>query len=306
MKTERQRAEPGRAGQRLHRGFVLLAVLGVAGAIAAGALLWESSGGGEQVFTGVPVTDPGPVHVHGLGIDPADGSLYIATHTGLWRVAPAETKARRVTDRRQDTMGFSVAASDRFLGSGHPDLRESRTPLLGLIESRDQGRTWDKVSLFGKADFHILRVAGQLVYGFDSTSGRLFVSRDGGHTWATHTPPEPLLDLVADPEDARQIVASSEARLYRSRDAGKTWDRLQGQPGYLAWPAHAMLLRIGSRGDLWRAAGPRAKWEFVSLLGGLPAAFLAVSERELYAALHDGTIKRSTDGGARWRVRSTP
>ena len=41
-------------------------------------------------------------------------------------------------------------------------------------------------------------------------------------------------------------------------------------------------------------------------IGGQPAALLAVGEDELYVALHDGTIKRSTDGRATWTVRSSP
>jgi hypothetical protein len=41
-------------------------------------------------------------------------------------------------------------------------------------------------------------------------------------------------------------------------------------------------------------------------IGGQPAALLADAADELYVALHDGTIKRSTDGGATWVVRSTP
>ena len=44
----------------------------------------------------------------------------------------------------------------------------------------------------------------------------------------------------------------------------------------------------------------------VGAIGGEPAAFLAHTDDELYAALHDGTIKRSTDGGKSWEVRSTP
>jgi hypothetical protein len=31
------------------------------------------------------VSDAGPQHVHGLGVNEADGALYIATHSGLWR-----------------------------------------------------------------------------------------------------------------------------------------------------------------------------------------------------------------------------
>jgi photosystem II stability/assembly factor-like uncharacterized protein len=179
-------------------------------------------------------------------------------------------------------------------------------PRLGLIESRDQGRTWDEISLFGKADFHILRVAGPLVYGFDSSTEKLFVSRDAGRTWAKHKPPQPLVDLVFNPDDPTELFASSEARLFQSPDAGATWRRLAGQPGYLAWPTARVLMRMGGRGDVWRATGPGAAWNFVGLLGGEPAALLAVSKQELYAALHDGTVKRSSDGGLNWRVRSTP
>lgn len=44
----------------------------------------------------------GPEHIHGLGINPADGALMIATHSGLFRAAPASATAARVGDRRQD------------------------------------------------------------------------------------------------------------------------------------------------------------------------------------------------------------
>ncbi len=95
--------------------------------------------------------DPGPIHVHGLGINPADGSLLIATHTGTYRVEPDEDKAELIGANRQDTMGFTVAGPDRFLGSGHPDPNAARegglSPLLGLIESRDAGRSWQSISL---------------------------------------------------------------------------------------------------------------------------------------------------------------
>jgi hypothetical protein len=41
-------------------------------------------------------------------------------------------------------------------------------------------------------------------------------------------------------------------------------------------------------------------------IGGEPAAFDGSGRGDLYVALHDGTIKRSTDGGASWSVRSAP
>ena len=82
--------------------------------------------------------DPGVVHVHGLGVNPRDGALYAATHTGLFAIRDGH--AARVGDRWRDTMGFTVVGPDHFLGSGHPDLRDrelvkfGRPPLLGLVE----------------------------------------------------------------------------------------------------------------------------------------------------------------------------
>src|SRR5687768_15629237 len=82
----------------------------------------DSDGGGSGTSeAGGPKTgDPGPIHVHGLGINPKDGALFVATHTGLFRAGAGESRASRVADRFQDTMGFTVVGPDRFLGSGHP------------------------------------------------------------------------------------------------------------------------------------------------------------------------------------------
>ena len=82
-KKARHHATPPAREGRLPRGLLFLAAVAVAGAVAAGALLWNSSSEKtEEVFAGVPFADPGPIHVHGLGINQADGSLFIATHTG--------------------------------------------------------------------------------------------------------------------------------------------------------------------------------------------------------------------------------
>lgn len=245
--------------------------------------------------------DSGPLHVHGLGVNPADGALVIATHTGLFRATRGEQRARRVGDLYQDTMGFTVVGPDRFLGSGHPDARADLPPLLGLIRSEDGGRTWDAVSLLGEADFHVLRAAGRQVYGFDSTKARFLVSADGGRSWDERTPPEPLVDLAIDPSHAEHIVGSGEAGLFTSRDAGRRWRRLsRDRAGLLAW-AGALYL-VDARGRVQRSGDAGRSWTSVGDIGGQPAAF-ASGDRELFVALHDGTVKRSADDGRSWSVR---
>lgn len=269
------------------------------------ALLAGCGGADDAGFEGIPVQDPGPIHVHGLGIDPANGSLFIATHTGLYRVAVGETRARRVGESRQDTMGFSVAGPNRFAGSGHPDLRTDLPPLLGLIESTDAGRTWKPISLLGKADFHILRAAGSLVYGFDSGNERLLVSPDRGRTWAERNAPEPLLDLAARPGRATTAIASGSV-LYRTNNGGRRWSVLGGEAGYLAWPRPDRLFQLVGTGRTQLSRDGGETWVSLGSIGGEPAAFLAVSATELYAALHDGTIKVSRDAGRNWSIRSRP
>jgi hypothetical protein len=255
------------------------------------------------------VVDPGPVHVHGLGINPADGALFIATHTGLFRAPEGDPQARRVKDRFQDTMGFTVVGPNRFLGSGHPDGREDLPPFLGLIRSADAGATWQPVSLLGTRDFHVLEASGRRIYGFGSDfktrQEGLLVSDDAGRSWSERAAPEPLLSLAIDPDDPDRALASGEQRLYSTRDAGRRWRSLSKQAGLLAWsrPSTAYLVTLDGRVQCSTAGG--LAWRQVGDVGGQPSAFDA-GAGALYVALHDGTIKSSADGGRSWRVRSRP
>jgi photosystem II stability/assembly factor-like uncharacterized protein len=250
--------------------------------------------------------EPGPVHVHALGINPADRSLFIATHTGLFRLEPDAERAERVGDRYQDTMGFTVAGADHFLGSGHPDIRDDLPPLLGLIESRDAGATWTPISLLGKVDFHALRLRGPLLIGYDATSGRVMISHDRGARWRSARPPEPLIDLVLDPKSDDRLLAAGESRLFSSADGGRTWEQLEDGTGLLAWPRGDRLYLLDGGGRLWFSRDGGRRWQQRGHIGGRPAAFLATGTEGLFAATHEGEIKLSSDGGRSWTTRSRP
>jgi photosystem II stability/assembly factor-like uncharacterized protein len=286
--------------------FVLAAA--VVGLGAYYALTRDDGTAGPSLRELVGNIDPGPIHVHGLGVNPADRSLFIATHTGMFRVEDGETKAERVTNRSQDTMGFTIVGPDRFLGSGHPDINEARAKglpgLLGLIESRDAGRTWQPISLLGEADFHVLRSMGKRVYGYDATNDRLMFSRDAGRTWAQRRPPAPLADLAVDPGGLPHLVASGGSVLFESFDEGRSWRVRSARAGLLAWPTREELYLVDGTGEFFVSADRGSRWKRLGDIGGEPAALLA--DGDLYVALHDGTIKRSRDGGRSWTVRSTP
>ncbi|MGI8693580.1 MAG: hypothetical protein ACR2JK_11900 [Geodermatophilaceae bacterium] len=107
-------------------GLVVLAVL-------AGVVFLATRGG-----------DPGPSteaagleieHVHGLGVDPEDGVLYVGTHYGLFRM-PEQGEATRVADRVQDFMGFTVVGPSHYLAparvrTGPPRSGWSSPPTAG-------------------------------------------------------------------------------------------------------------------------------------------------------------------------------
>lgn len=276
-------------------------------ALVAGALLGRSDRGSGGSTSEVASTVDGVAHVHGLGVNPADGTLYAATHYGLFRV-PADGRATRVGDKQQDTMGFTVVGPDHFLGSGHPDptdrdLRQSgKPPLLGLIESRDAGATWTPQSLLGEADFHSLVAAHGKVYGFDSTGGRFMVSADG-RSWQTRSR-VPMSSFAVDPGNGDHVVAMTEQGLVESGDGGTSFQPLSGPTlVFLSWNVSQGLWGVSPTGEVYTRAG--AGWLPRQPIGGRPQAIL-VTDDELYAAAEiDGAsnILVSRDGAQSWTTR---
>lgn len=246
-------------------------------------------------------------HIHGLGVNPKDGALFIATHFGLFRAGEGEQTPERVGESRQDVMGFSMLGSDRFLGSGHPAPDQAAPPNLGLIRSDDGGRSWSSVSLSGEADFHVLRSAGQRVYGFDAGNARFLVSANAGRDWQELELPDLMIDLAIDPTAATHLVTATESGLYRSANGGKNWRLLTDETaGLLAWSREGALYLLDGVGDVQRSKDGGKRWKKVGSIGGQPVAFASAGEHDLYAALPDGTVKRSINGGRSWSVRAAP
>lgn len=149
-------------------------------------------------------------HIHGLGVDPADDSLYVATHFGLFHVDQSGQPSR-VADRHQDTMAFTVVGPGHFLGSGHPDLREDLPAHLGLIESTDAGETWTALALQGEADFHILEPAGDALYAYEATSGSLLRTKDRRTFDQTYR--GPLISVAAVDDNGPLIATNGNGQL---------------------------------------------------------------------------------------------
>ncbi len=285
----------------------VLAALATVGLAACGSDDPTLGGGGEGGGQESASVEEGPAleHIHGLGVNPADERLFIATHNGLFSAAERETTPKQVGTSTQDIMGFSVVGKNRFIGSGHPGADQNLPPNLGLIESRDGGKTWKTISLLGEADFHVLESSGGKIYGFDGTQGRLMVSRDGGRKWQERMPPAAVFGLAVHPTNPSRVVVSTEKGLFASPNEGRGWRPLSDQlAGLFAWPEKDRLYLVDGQGQVFVSANAGTEWQTQGSIEGQPAAFIAHGD-ELYAALADGTVKRSSDGGATWTVRTT-
>jgi photosystem II stability/assembly factor-like uncharacterized protein len=245
--------------------------------------------------------------VHALDVDPADGSLYVAGHLGVFKVTGRDgdeaVEVIRVADRWQDTMAFTVTGPGRFLASGHPDLREDLPVHLGLIESTDAARTWRPVSLQGSADFHALEVAGTTVYGYDAITGRLRLSTDGGATWDRGAKTD-VADLAVDPVDPR--------RLWATRPSGGLlqfdYDDPPGSPQpvvvpgpplvNLDWPTADLVLGVAADGAVHRSGDRGRTWHRIPGPPGDPEA-ITTAGRFWYVATTTG-LYSSTDEGRTW------
>jgi hypothetical protein len=276
---------------------------GAIAAVTTALLLLGCGEASDQPSAPATPSDPGVIHIHGLGRNPADGALFIATHTGVFRMGSSDRSPERVAGLYQDTMGFTVVGRDHFLGSGHPGSIENDPPFLGLIESRNAGSTWRPISLRGDVDFHVLEAQGKTVYGFgsdwDTREARFLRSDDTGRTWTRLTPPEGLLGLAIDPQDPRVSVALGEQRGWVSRDGGASWRPLPIPGGMVTWTRELGLIAVDLGGVIRTASEPTGEWNKVGRLSGTPAALEGVGE-ELLVATHESQVVSSRDGGKTW------
>ncbi|MDN4175795.1 hypothetical protein QWY28_22735 [Nocardioides sp. SOB77] len=266
-------------------------------AATTSAVLLASCTGDEQAANETAAIDAGFGHIHGLGINPADGNLYVASHFGIFRVEGS--KAERIANRWQDTMGFAVIGPDHFLGSGHPDIRERDQPTsLGLIESTDAAKTWTAVSMTGEADLHAIEPIGNRIYAYDSHTASLIVT-DDRTTWDTIAT-QSLYDLAADPSDPKTVYATTErGALVRSSDMGALVP-VEGAPTLtmIDWQPDGPLVGITPDGSVMTSIGGPSQW---SKVGDLPGAAVALEvDEDRWFAATEGGVFECSDRGRSW------
>ena len=246
--------------------------------------------GGDARGNSESAADSG--HVHGIGVNPADGRLYVGTHRGVFQVSEQQPPVL-VSDRVQDYMGFTVVGPDHFLASGHPGQGSSAS--VGLIESTDAGATWTSRSLEGRADFHSLQARHGLVYGYDFPTGELMVSANL-EVWDTRSHVG-LGDFAVSPADPDVVVGVTDRGVVRSQDGGRSFTAPAGPVLLLvSWAEDGALVGVTPRGVVHVSGDGARTWDIRGTLNGASEAVEAASGREIYAAA-DSAVLVSRDGG---------
>lgn len=261
-------------------------------------------------------------HIHGLAVDPKDGSvLFVATHGGLLRVVQ-DRQWEWVGEARHDYMGFTHHPLEQgtVFVSGHPQGGALPNP-MGLLVSRDGGRTWRPLALRGQVDFHAMTISadGGTLYGWNvmGSPGLYRVSAKDG-TWKRLDALglQGVSSLAGHPKEPESLLAGTRSGLLVSRDGGNTWTSATRQLEGVSVTAVAYspkdprrlyayavrqdlgFLTSSDGGETWRASG--------LFLGSEDAiAVLAPSshgEQTIYMGTFTSDLQKSMDGGVTWKA----
>lgn len=261
-------------------------------------------------------------HIHGLAVDPKDPDvLFVATHGGLLRVIQ-DRRWEWVGEVRHDYMGFThhPQTQGTVYVSGHPQGGGLPNP-MGLLVSRDGGRTWQPLALRGQADFHAMTISadGGTLYGWNvmASAGLYRVSANDG-TW-TRVDAAGLRDvfsLAAHPKEPESLLAATRSGLLVSRDGGNTWISATGQLEGVSVTAVAYspkdprrLYAYAVRQDLGFIASSDAgkTWKATGLFLGTEDAIAVLApsshaEQTIYTATFSSDLQKSSDGGKTWKA----
>ena len=164
-----------------------------------------------KVFSALPMlAHSGPLLNSGLidqtitAVAAIENTVFAGTNTGLYRLNSGTWEQLTVATS-EVIHSLVVSENNLYVVTGHTLFT------LGLLESR-------------------LKDEGQIIHGYNASSGRVFYSTDLGTSW-TEITPKNKSPFVRTPAGIKLVVAGETLLLLgiaelRSRDNGRTWTDL--------------------------------------------------------------------------------
>jgi hypothetical protein len=272
----------------------------------------EAATEAPQAEAPAPTGDSSSPAINSITVDPGDGTIMVGTGPALFRIDPGAKEGERIagtvtTDNGSGTVSGNLVlrftGAGDLLASGHP--QEGALPEnLPLIRSSDHGQTWQQVPGTAEGDYHELESAGREIIAVSVDAPDVLISRDGGKTFESKTPPAPPIDVVVDPKDPRQIAVSTEQGTFLSTNGGGSWRPRDTTFGArLTWPD--ALYSVDKAGKVRASTDGGRSWDDRGDVGGLPSVIASGRKNELYVGVVGGKVRRSQDGGRKWSTAAT-
>jgi photosystem II stability/assembly factor-like uncharacterized protein len=292
------------------------------GIIAIGLLVSACSSGNDKRET---KTIDSVEHVHGLAYT-KDDSIYMASHEGLIKTKDQGESWSFVGDVDFDFMGFHILSDGTMLTSGHPGPNSDQPDPLGLLESKDNGKSWVSKSLLGEVDFHVLtsnETNPNLLFGviqmeMGEYKPGIYKSTDKGKNWTKLDSTGLLGDLhgiytlLSIPNDENVLLAGTNEGVYRSDDGGRTWNKADPKRLITALsviPGSSDLISYSITEDqvgMMISKDNGATWEKVGLdLGKDAVAYFAIHPEQpekIAVITFENNLMISADGGQNWKT----
>lgn len=232
--------------------------------------------------------------IYSLAVDPSNtNTVYAGVDGGLYKSTNAGATWTNVSSgfSCQGTISLLVDPPNVYAGT-----------CGGVVKSSDGGATWTQSISFAALAFAL---DGHTIYA--GTTDGIFRSTDNGATWTRS-----LLSLPAGIDafaiDASGIYAgSTEGGTFKSSDSGVTWLPVNTTLGRVyALAIASTRVFSGTSTGVFRSDDGGLTWPFSSRgIHARRVGDLVMSGSVLYAVDLDGTVLKSTNGGASWVTRSS-
>jgi hypothetical protein len=300
----------------------IVAAIAIGGGIAAYFATSSSGSGGSSTTTSSQVGNWRDVH--GVGV--YDGTLYLATHNGLFKKANSGWEL--VGNDNSDLMGFvlSPVREGVIYSSGHPPTGGN----LGFRKSTDGGQTWQTISSVTSpmpVDFHAMDASAadeNLIYGSPGGGNDIYVTHDEGKIWEKLSPPARVISLAVHPSNANVVYAGTTDGLFVSSDQGRSWssvnaDLLEGAVTGLGFSGNisyaylapeqgdGYIIKSSDSGQTWaktdgQIPGVQGAWKFSEGENG--EVYTIVIQESTFGGTASSVYK-SADGGTSWILEGT-
>lgn len=245
-------------------------------------------------FTSVPqshgATYGSVSHIHNIKV--LGDKALLGTHEGLYQYLAANSM-KKISNEDFDVMGLA-SFGETIYASGHPGAKSKLPNPIGLISSSDSGKTWKKISLQGKVDFHMLEVGKSDIYGADSGTGQLMYSSDLGKTWR-NLGENKYEDIAVLNTKSGSAIGLRSGALVGTTNAFSTTKAIKTSRKWSSVEALGSVLYASSGKSIYSSTDSGKSWKMIATLS---AEIASISmNAKIFVAVTSDAIFVSRDGG---------